>query len=119
LALLLGFRTLEQFGCARSQGNEALQRRSEISLALLMLLDAQRDLGLPLFQLARFFVVFVLRNTLVEPQVEQHSEPVTKLIVLASQAFDGVLMKSVLGLVPGLHVREQGIQQFGRDLDRS
>jgi hypothetical protein len=53
------FRTLEQLGCARSQGNQALQRRSEVSLALLMPLDAHRNLGLPLFQLARFFVVFV------------------------------------------------------------
>src|SRR5262249_45113251 len=49
--------------CARSQGNQAFQRSSEISLARLMLLDAHRDLGLPLFQLTRFFVVFVLRNT--------------------------------------------------------
>jgi hypothetical protein len=29
----------------------------------LVLLDAQRDLGLPLLQLTRFFVVFVLRNS--------------------------------------------------------
>jgi hypothetical protein len=29
-----------------------------------MLFDAQRDLGLPLLQLTRFFVVFVLCNTL-------------------------------------------------------
>jgi hypothetical protein len=28
-----------------------------------MLLNAQRDLGLPLLQFTRFFVVFVLRNT--------------------------------------------------------
>jgi len=28
-------------------------------------------------------------------------------------------MKSVLSLVPGLHVREQGIQQFRRDPDRA
>jgi hypothetical protein len=62
LALLLGFRTLEQFGCARSQGNQAFQRSSEISLTLLMLIDAQRDLGLTLLQLTRLFVVFVLRN---------------------------------------------------------
>jgi hypothetical protein len=62
LALLFGFRTLEQLGRARSQRNQAFQRRSEVSLAILMLLDAQRDLGLPLFQLTRFFVVFVLRN---------------------------------------------------------
>jgi len=60
---LLGFRTLKQFGCARSQGNQAFQRRSEITLALLMLLDAELDLRLPLFELARFFVVFVLRNS--------------------------------------------------------
>jgi len=79
---LFGFRTLEQFGCARSQGNEAFQRRSEVFLTLLMLLDAQRDLGLPVLQLTRFFVVFVLRNTLVEPQIEERSEPVAKLIVL-------------------------------------
>jgi hypothetical protein len=63
LALLLGFRTLEEFSRARSQGNQAFQRSSEITLALLMLLNAQRDLGLPLFQFTRFFVGFVLRNS--------------------------------------------------------
>jgi hypothetical protein len=34
-----------------------------VFLALLMLLDAQRDLGLPFLQLTRFFVIFVLRNS--------------------------------------------------------
>jgi hypothetical protein len=31
LTLLFGFRTLEQVGCARSQGNQAFQRRSKVS----------------------------------------------------------------------------------------
>ena len=113
------FRTLEQFVCARSQGNQAFQRRSEITLALLMLLDAELDLRLPLFQLARFFVVFVLRNALVEPEVEERSEPVAKLVILSAQAVDGILMKPSFSLVPSLHVCEQSIQQFRRDLNRA
>jgi len=37
----------------------------------LMLLDAQRDLGLPFLQLTRFFVIFVLRNTPTLPRPPQ------------------------------------------------
>src|SRR5438132_5985854 len=84
-----------------------------------MLFDADRDFGLLLLQLARFLVVFVLRNTLVEPQVEERGEPLTKLVKLATEALDGVPMKPVFSLVPRLHVREQGIQQFRRDVYRS
>jgi hypothetical protein len=59
---LLGFRTLEYLSRTRSHGNQAFQRRPVVALALLVLLDPQRDLGLPLLQLARLTVVVVLRN---------------------------------------------------------
>src|SRR5262249_23171886 len=84
-----------------------------------MLLDTKRDFGLLLLHLARFFVVFVLRNTLVEAQVEERSEPVAKVVILATEALDSVPMKLAFGLVTGLHVREQRIQQFRRNLYRS
>jgi hypothetical protein len=42
-----------------------------LSLAFLVLLNAQSDLVLPALQLARLFVVFVLRNTLIEPQIQE------------------------------------------------
>jgi hypothetical protein len=38
---------------SRGYGNQGFQGSAVICLALLMLLDAQRDLGLPLFQFAR------------------------------------------------------------------
>src|SRR6266487_5724650 len=61
----------------------------------------------------------VLRNTLVEPQVEEHGEPLTKLVKLATEPLDGVTMKLIFCLMPGLHVSEQRIQQFRRHLDSS
>src|SRR5262249_1103500 len=106
-------------GRTRSQGNQVFQRSSEVSLALLVLLDAHCDLGLPPLQLTRFFVVFVLRNALVEPEVEERREPLSNLIILAAQRIDGILVKLVLSLMPGLHVREQGIQQPRGHPDRA
>jgi hypothetical protein len=50
----------------------------------------------------------------VPPQVEERREPVAKLVILTAQRIDGVLVKLVLSFMPGLHEREQGIQQFRR-----
>jgi hypothetical protein len=46
LPLLLGFRTLEQLGGPRSQRNQAFQRCPILAIPLLVLLDADGDLGL-------------------------------------------------------------------------
>ena len=84
-----------------------------------MLLDPEGDLGLLLLQLSCFFVVLVRRNTLVEPQVEKHGEAVPALIELAPKAGDGVAVELAFGLVAGLHVRQQRVQQLPPDLDRA
>jgi hypothetical protein len=108
LALLLGFRTLEQFGCARSQGNQAFQRSSEISLTLLMLIDAQRDLGLTLLQLTRLFVVFVLRN----PPNPQLANPCVEVSnsgrIVTPSSLKGYRKDSIrIGPVFRLHIRHE------------
>jgi hypothetical protein len=76
LALLLGFRTLEQVRGAGSHRNQSFQCGSERIVASLVLLDAGGNLCLLLFQSARFFVIFVLSNPLL-PQVPlvYHSTP--------------------------------------------
>jgi hypothetical protein len=44
----LNFRTLEEIGSPRGQRDQAFQRRSEVSLAILVLFNAERDLCLAL-----------------------------------------------------------------------
>jgi hypothetical protein len=46
-----------------------------LAFTLLMLLNAERDLTLPLLQLARFLVVFVLRNAPAAAEIIVASEP--------------------------------------------
>ena len=63
LALLLGFRMVEQLSGPRSHGNQGFQCRAVIALAVVVLLNPKSDLGLPLLKFARFFVVLIPRNT--------------------------------------------------------
>ena len=84
---------LENLGCARGNGNQAFQRRPVISLGFLVRLNAECEFGLPALQLARFFAVVVLRNTLVEPQIEEQGQLVPGLIIFATQSRDGIEME--------------------------
>jgi len=60
---LLGFRTLKEIGSAGRQRYQGFQRGPEGVVACLMLLDPRGNLDLPVLQRARFFIVFVLRNS--------------------------------------------------------
>jgi hypothetical protein len=80
-ALLLGFRTLEDLCGSRSHRNQAFQGRPVVTLVFLMLLNAQREFGLPALQFARLLVVFVLRNSPSrggEPAIRRRSSAAEK-----------------------------------------
>ena len=103
---MLSFRTIEQLGCAGCYGNQGFQCCAELTLAVLMLLNAEPNFGLPFLQLARLFVVILCSNTLIKAQIEEYGEPIPNLIEFASKTGNGLKVELVFGFVAGLHVSD-------------